>query len=64
MIVYLIVAKSLGIMRSWNMKPISIYSDRHAAEAEVARLNRLDNDGYSIMEMELRTGGQTDEKVL
>lgn len=52
--VYLIVAKSLGIMRSWNMKPISIYSDRHAAETEVARLNRIDNDGYSIMEMELK----------
>ena len=52
--VYLIVAKGLGIMRHWDIKPISIYADKYAAEAEVARLNRLDNDGYSIMEMELK----------
>ena len=52
--VYLIVAQSLGIMGHWDMKPISIYADKDAAEWEVAQLNHMYNDAFSIKEMELK----------
>jgi hypothetical protein len=51
---YLIVAQSLGIMGHWDMKPISIYADKDAAEWEVAQLNYMYNDNFSIKEMELK----------
>ena len=51
---YLIVAHSIGVMREWSMKPISIYADKEKAEWEVARLNYTYNDRFSIKEMELK----------
>lgn len=51
---YLIVAHSLGMMRGWSMRPISIYADKEKAEQKVAELNYTHNDKFSIMEMELK----------